>query len=126
MRLLRRQRGTAGGDRRRRVTLKELREIEVAFDQYRESDFPNLRLRQTQAIERSPFRINRRFRRIEVFRRLIGIDRATAEGNDRTGLAADGDHQSVPKAVDDLAALALHDQAALEQHALWESMLQQA
>ena len=125
MRLLGGQRGPAGGHRRRRLTLEHLREVEVSLDQHRKAARSDGSLGQVQPVQRPALRIDGRFGRIQVFRNLLGIHRPPAEGDDRPGLAADGYHQTVAEPVDDLAAVALHQQAALQQQRLREPLLEE-
>ena len=82
-------------------------------------------LRQVQSVERPAFRVDRRLRRVQILRDLVGVHGSAAEGNDRPGVAADGHHQAVAKPIDAVAVVALGDQPALEQQALGEPLLQQ-
>ena len=110
--LLRRQRRAAGRNHRKAARLVHLREVEIALDDQREVAFAQVALRQVEAVERAALRIDRRLGRVQVFRLLIGFERAAAEGDHRAGVARDRNHQAIAKPIDLAAIVAARDQAA--------------
>src|SRR5262249_15171299 len=102
-----------------------LGKIEIAFHEHGKSDLTDCSFRQVETVERAAFRVNGRFRRIQILRHLIGLHGTTTKSNDRSGVAANGDHQAVPEPVDYFAAVALENQAALQRDGQLESLFQQ-
>src|SRR5262249_38748328 len=78
-----------------------------------------------QPVKGSTLHVNRRLRRIQVFGLLIGVDRASSEGDHRTGLSANRNHQAIPESIDDAPVVALDDEAAAEQKAFRKSLREQ-
>ena len=111
LRLLWRERGPARRHYPLRASLIHLSEVEIALNQDRDPSLTHRVLGEVQPVERPPLRIDRRFRRVQVLGLLIGINGASAEGDDRSGIPADRNHQPVPEPVDGRPVLALRQQA---------------
>ena len=56
---------------------------------------------------------------------MAGVHGPPAERDDRAVVAADRDHQAVPKAIDGRAVVALHHQSASQQKRQRESFLEE-
>src|SRR5439155_1713441 len=94
LRLLRGQRSTAGGDHRLKTGLIHLREVEVSLDQHREPSLPDCGLAEIQAVQSAALHVNRGFRRVQVLRLLVGVNRSSAECDHRAGLPRAGSQSS--------------------------------
>ena len=125
LRLLGGERGAAGGDHRQSAGLIQLREVEVALDHDRELGLAQIALGQVQAVEHAALGVDRRLGRVQVLRDLVRLERAPAEGDDRSGVAGDRHHQPVAEAIDDRAVVAHAHQAALADQAFGEALLRQ-
>src|SRR4030095_15963239 len=94
--LLRCQRRPAGGlDGKARLV--HLAEIEVPLDENPESLLTYRCLTEIQPIQGAPRRVDGRLWRVEVFGLLVGIDRASAEGDHGPGIPPNRDHQAIPE-----------------------------
>jgi len=84
--------------------LIDLREIEVALDEHGKLPASDGVLTEIQPVQGAALRIDRRFRRVEVLRLLVGVDGATAERDRGARIPADWNHQSVAEPIDRLPA----------------------
>ena len=79
-----------------------------------------------QPVKRPSFDVNRRFRRVQVLGLLTILHRPATERHDRAILPMNGDHQPITKSIDGSSFITLDEQAAPQQPAQRESLLQQA
>ncbi len=78
-----------------------------------------------QSVQAPSLRVDRGLRRVQVLGHLVGVHRPAAEGDHRSGVTADRDHQPVPEPIDHLARVALHGQPALNHERRREPLFQQ-
>ena len=123
--MLRGQRSTAGRDHRLNTGLIHLREVEVSLDQHREPSLPDGSLAEIQAVQGAALDVNRRFRRVQVFRLLVGVHCSSAECDHRAGLPANRNHEPVPESIHDGSVVTLNDQAAPNQQSVRKPMGEQ-
>ena len=111
-----RGRGAERGHRLRHAVLRQRDHVHVALD-HDQAFEPGVRLfRLPQAVQFAALVEQRGFRRVEVFRRILGIDHASAERDDASASVVDREHQPVAELVVDVAAVLLRKQTgAFEQ-----------
>ena len=109
------QRGAAGGHDIAYAQLGHHHHVHVALDQDAAALPRNLRFREIDAQQVAALGIDLRFRRIDIFRRIVGVQGASAEGDHTPADRMDGEHHPLAEFVREAAVLTLHDQAGRQQ-----------
>ena len=110
--MVRRGRGAERGDGLRDPVLRQRDHVHVALDHDQPLELGVGLFRLPQAVQLAALVEQRGLRRVEVLRRILGIDDAPAERDGAAAAIVDREHQAIAELVVDVAAIVLREQAA--------------
>src|SRR5579872_5650191 len=105
------QRRAAAGDDLLHSGSVDADHVHVAFHQYRAIRVVDAVLRAMQVVQNVTLAIDRRFRRVQIFCLLVGIERTASESDNLASLAMDGEYQTMPEAIVEAAIVAFGHEA---------------